>query len=243
MSRSQLCPEMQILQCCGHIDADGAVDVASRWRLRTLVHSPVDWEVLIELALRHNMLPLMYQTLSTTCDEWLPAPILTRLRALATDMAKLNFSRTRQLLYLLDLLQTHHIEAITFKGPSLTALLYDNLALRQFGDVDVLVHPQDIPRARELLLAHGYREPESGYQPDETELWQYYHAVYVEHEASQTLVDLHWRLDETCFAFPPELQDIWHHHDTCRAKIFERTHSQEFMRPSLPRASLVFDPV
>lgn len=214
MMTNPLCPEMQILLCSGHVDADGTVDDTSGLQLRALLQSPIEWETLIELALRHNMLPLLYQTLSTTCVEVVPASVLTRLRSLAAEMSMFNFSRTRQLLCLLNVLEMHDIDAITFKGPSLTALLYDNLAFRQFDDVDMLVHPQDIPRARELLLDYGYRPPTSGYQWDETELWQYCHAVYVEHEASQTLVDLHWRLDEICFPFPPALQDIWQDYDT-----------------------------
>jgi hypothetical protein len=60
------------------------------------------------------------------------------------------------MLKLLKLFDTYGIRSIPFKGPMLAATAYDNLALRQFADLDFLVHPRDFLEAKRLLLSRGY---------------------------------------------------------------------------------------
>jgi hypothetical protein len=64
---------------------------------------------------------------------------------------------TGELFKILDLLAAHGIAAIPYKGPTLAALAYGNLAFREFVDLDLLLHEHDIPRARDLLVAQGFR--------------------------------------------------------------------------------------
>lgn len=47
---------------------------------------------------------------------------------------------------------------IPYKGPALAVSVYQNLALRQFSDLDILVHTWDFHfTAQDLLIAHGWR--------------------------------------------------------------------------------------
>jgi hypothetical protein len=46
---------------------------------------------------------------------------------------------------------------VPYKGPALAALLYGNVALRQAGDLDIVVRRSEVDRARALLQARGYR--------------------------------------------------------------------------------------
>lgn len=58
----------------------------------------------------------------------------------------------------MDLFDSHGIPAIPYKGPALAVSVYQNLALRQFSDLDILVHTWDFYfSARDLLAAHGWR--------------------------------------------------------------------------------------
>jgi Uncharacterised nucleotidyltransferase len=68
-----------------------------------------------------------------------------------------SFFLTAELLKLLALFETHSISAVPFKGPILAASVYGNLSLRQFGDLDIFVHKEDIARAARLLVSQGYR--------------------------------------------------------------------------------------
>ena len=80
---------------------------------------------------------------------------LDQLRDDFNDNSRRNLFLTRELLNLLTLFETHQIPAIPFKGPVLAASVYGNLALRQFSDLDLIIHKQHVAKARELLVSAG----------------------------------------------------------------------------------------
>ena len=49
------------------------------------------------------------------------------------------------------------IPAIPYKGPALAATAYGNVGLRVFGDLDILIQKEDVPRAADMMTALGYR--------------------------------------------------------------------------------------
>jgi hypothetical protein len=44
---------------------------------------------------------------------------------------------------------------VPFKGPALAVQAYGDLSLRQYDDLDLLIHEADVPRAYQLLIANG----------------------------------------------------------------------------------------
>jgi hypothetical protein len=144
--------EIELLLCCArtHITPSRAE------RIRVLLQKDIDWEHLIQVAARNGVISLLYRSLNTTCPDAFPKAIMSQLRNFYYTSAQHNLSQTAELLKLLNLFEMHGIPAIPFKGPVLAASAYGNLALRQFGDLDILVHPQDFQKVADLLLAQGY---------------------------------------------------------------------------------------
>jgi hypothetical protein len=64
---------------------------------------------------------------------------------------------TGELLRIINLLAEEGITAVPFKGPVLSEKLYHNLALRVFGDLDILIHQDDADIVMSLLTADGYQ--------------------------------------------------------------------------------------
>src|SRR5438445_800859 len=87
----------------------------------------------------------------------MPAGVLDRLRRQAAENARRSLRLTRELVAVVRLGQSHGIPLVSLKGPILSLSVYGDIALRQFADLDVLVHRADVSRARELLLSCGYR--------------------------------------------------------------------------------------
>lgn len=146
-------PEMLLVLYCARTQLnDATVD-----QLKRLLQQPLDWDEVVESALIHRVVPLLYQALNTHVSTLVPADILEELRQEFQDNQLDNLALTQELLKLLKLLAEHQIPAIAFKGPLLAAAVYQNLALRMFSDLDILVHPQHFGEARDLLVAHGYR--------------------------------------------------------------------------------------
>ena len=146
-------PEKELLLCCSRtsLDTDG------RKRLAALLEKELDWDYTIKTARQHKVMPLLYWNLNQTCPEAVPPATLSRLRAMFETNASANLALTSELFNLLKLFEERGIPVIPYKGPVLAASVYGNLTLRQFGDLDILVRPQDVIGAEDALIAQGYR--------------------------------------------------------------------------------------
>ncbi len=187
-------PEIELLLCC----ARTSIDTAMAERIKTLLQENIDWTYLIEIASQHATKPLLYQSLSTICPEAVPQPIFDRLRNDYRANALRNMSLTKELLKLLNLFETHQIPAITYKGAALTAAMYGNLSLRQFGDLDILVQQQDFSRAKELLISQGYH-PELKFEWEESLI----------NNKTKVNVDLHKRIAPQYFPLLLDFDGLW----------------------------------
>lgn len=150
-------PEHQLLLCC----ARTALDFASISRLRAFLLQQLDWATLVSAADRHGLLPLLYTHLKAQASDLTPASWLDFLQQRFQENHRNAVYLTGVLVKVLALLESQGISAIPYKGPVLAQELYGNLALRPFGDLDLLMRHRDVPRAAELLVAHGF-VPESG---------------------------------------------------------------------------------
>jgi hypothetical protein len=203
-TRPDLRHEAELLLCCARTQLDST----RRTRLKQLPDRLVDWPYLLRMAERNGVLPLLYWNLKVCCPEAVPPDILERLRDRYERNARYNRVLTTELLKLVQLLEANGIPTVAYKGPSLAALAYGNLALRQFSDLDIVVEEQLVARAKTLLRSEGYREqkqPAVGQNRlDSIATWQ---AILVR-RADQIVVGLHWRVaPDHFFPIPPEI--IW----------------------------------
>ena len=61
------------------------------------------------------------------------------------------------LIKILNLLKQNNIDAISFKGPVQSELLYQDIGIRTFSDLDILVKKKDAVKARNLLIGQGFK--------------------------------------------------------------------------------------
>ena len=200
-------PEIDLLLCC----ARTYLDPANAERIRGLLREDVDWAYLLRTARRHGVMPLLCQNLHATCPEAVPQAILAQLRGHFHANARRNALLTKRLLTLVDLFEAHDIPVIPLKGPALAASIYGDVALRQFSDLDILVHEQDVLRAKDLLRSQGYQPRGQQTSAQETAALQVrFHSQFVSPD-SKVLVELHWRLIDWQFPFPFDLDRLWEH--------------------------------
>jgi hypothetical protein len=183
------CSEVELLLYCArtHHSEDAAEPV------RQLLAEQLDWNRLFELALQHRVLPLLYRSLSQIAPEAVPAEVMAQLRTYFHATARANLFLTRELAHLLQLLQTHGISALPFKGPVLASSIYGNLSLRQFADLDLMINQEDAFRARDLMLSQGFRL-ETPLKANGLPATLDPHEYHFVHEAKQFIVELRWQL-------------------------------------------------
>src|SRR5262245_13301200 len=85
-------------------------------RLRERLRGDLDWNVLLHLARRNGMVPLLYRHLDAVGPGVVPHEILNRLRQSFHENRLRNLSMTGELFKILDLLDAHGIAAIPYKG-------------------------------------------------------------------------------------------------------------------------------
>ncbi|MEO1558750.1 MAG: nucleotidyltransferase family protein, partial [Cyanobacteria bacterium J06632_19] len=185
-------------------------------KIKTLVKQEIDWQKLLETANFHKLIPLLYQNLNNTCPELVPNEFLFQLKRQFQANATRNLFITSQLLKLLDLLESHNIHAIPIKGAVLAVCAYGNVALRQFGDLDILVREQDAIKARDLLVSSGY---ESTYNFNREQEVARLKSPYCKdnnyfHKHTRVNLDFHWQLLQRYLSFPLEHEELWQRHDT-----------------------------
>ena len=144
--------EHQLISLC--LDVDDGVSLGRD--IRALSDSALDWEYLINFAVGHGVLPVVHKCLAAA-DSAVPQAVLDVMAVRARKYAISNLVMTSELRTLIELLRSKGIEAVPVKGPALAISAYQDIGLRQFGDLDILIHKRDVLRARETLIQRGYQ--------------------------------------------------------------------------------------
>jgi hypothetical protein len=185
------------------------VDDAAAQRVQELLRHDLDWASLLRAAEAQGMTPLLYLHLNRLAPDAVPKAVLDDLRQRFFDHARHNLLLTGELLRLLPLFAGRGIRAIPFKGPTLAAYAYGNLGLRQYTDLDLLILPADLPRARDLLAAEGYH---SGLHLTRGQQAAYLASIgqipFVK-DGGVCVTELHARIAPRDFHFPLGLERVW----------------------------------
>ena len=190
--------EIELLILCARI----SIGPETTARINAIISQIQDWEYVVQAAIRHGTIPLLYQSLNKSCPQSIPPEVLNRLRRYYRANAERNLVLTAELLKVLSLFGNRGILAIPFKGPALAERVYDDLTLRSFVDIDILVYEQDALRAFELLISHGYR-PEV--KIDSGQIRAYVKTEYslaLFGKGGEAIIELHWDMTGRYLASP-----------------------------------------
>jgi hypothetical protein len=170
---------------------------SSRDDVRAALLHDLDWPALLQKAEEHAMVPVLYWGLEQGCPGRAPLELCVRFK----DHVRANLAQTAELLHVLDILEQNRIPAIPFKGPALAVWGYGNMALRAFGDLDVLIRRDHLPGAKEVLVRAGYQlASDLHWDSADACLRSKDGEVSLEHHDSGISLDLHWRLLPNYFA-------------------------------------------
>ena len=197
--------EHELLLCC----VSPGQESVNRDRIRALVGIDIDWNYLFLLARRHAVLPLLYSSLNRTAADVVPDSEAQRLQKYFLENSARNVLLTAELCSLIERLSRNGIEAIPYKGPMLALFAYNDLSLRRFVDLDIMVRKEDVARSIDLLLAAGYElsKPLSATQRQLLQRTQ--HNLQFRRHKGQLIVELHWEVASNLFASTVQAEDLW----------------------------------
>jgi hypothetical protein len=190
-------------------------------QIRSLTLKPLDWDFIRDKAQLHALIPLLYRNLSEYCADQVPSTVLQQLESDYKENAERNRKNTLEMIRVLRELKTAHISAVPYKGPALAMLAHGDIELRKFWDLDIVIRPRDIVRAKSIIMSLGYQwHPTEGQVTGRNEarnfrVWHEYSFVYPDISPMDpdwvSAIDLHWRIAPNRFPFNVDLDDLWKH--------------------------------
>lgn len=198
-------PEIELLLSCARIRRDHEKDA----RVLALARAEINWDSLLRTALHHGVMPLLYHQLNTVCPEAVPGDFIEHLHNYFYLNAARNLLLTEELCRIVKLFEEEGIPVLSYKGPTLAASVYGELALRQFSDLDLMIHAGDIRRVSKLMIAQGYRIQFDLTPAQEASYLRSGCEILFSHEERQIFVDVHWSFLLGSFSPRLEMERFW----------------------------------
>jgi hypothetical protein len=186
---------------------------------------------MLRLVDHHRVVPQVYGALSAL-SSLLPAQPRDALHSRYEDNARKTLWFTTELIRIVSHLESAGIKALPYKGPILAQTLYGEVTQRQFCDLDVLILPADVPKAKATLLALGHScGPELRQREEPAYIGS--GCGYVFHSpAGRNLLDLQWRIVPRFYSIDFDMDSFFNRAD----EVIPGTQEQE-MEAGRPRPS------
>ncbi len=200
-STARLAPEAEILLAAGSV----AQEERRLARVREAAALGPDWSFIVRTANKNRILPLFRDAVRAAEVQGIPAEDAAELERLFKFYQFHNLRLLQLLREILSAFAEQGIAASPYKGPALALTLYEDLGLRQFYDLDLLVRPADLARARQVLERLGWRT--SAAEATRRHLERDCEAHFITHDG--VLVELHWQILPTHNRSGFQMDDFW----------------------------------
>lgn len=160
MTAPGLRPEAELVLAALSV-GDGA---DARLRASLAPGPALDWDWIGTTVHESRVAPLVADALERVDFASVPEDVAELFRARARTARLRHLGHMGELLALARALAAADVEVQVYKGPALAELLYPDPGLREYSDLDVVVLPADLARAREVVVSGGWEpvEPRAG---------------------------------------------------------------------------------
>ena len=177
-------------------------------RIRLLLREPVGWKRLFDLADRHGTQPLLYQALAGVADAVPPDEMSSLRQSYQTNMHKALFLG-RELIRIVERLSALGIEVLPYKGLALAEVIYGDIALRQSGDIDLLIRRQDFSRIRDGVRELGYTPHVTLSPAEERAYLQSGYESAFDGAAGPNLLEIQWAIQPRFYAIDFDMDGLF----------------------------------
>lgn len=168
----------------------------------------IRWPSLFECADKHGVTFLLCHTLSDLGDQ-VPAREVEWLeRRYRTNVHRTLFF-ARELIRIFDCLTALEVEAMPYKGVVLAETVYGDMAMRQPGDIDLLIRVGDFPRIRNAVRELGYTPHLALSAREEQDYLRSGYECTFDSSAGRNLLEVQWALQPRFYAVNMDMEGLF----------------------------------
>lgn len=179
----------------------------TKGRLQALLQPPHRWDVVLDLADRHGVEPLLYQALSDL-KALIPEQFVSLAQKYQTNVHK-ALMLSRELIRIVDELSAIDIEVMPYKGLALAEAVYGDIALRQSGDIDLLIRAADVAKIREALAKLGFTQPLHWSGAEERSYLKSGYECVFDGPAGRNLLEVQWAIQPRFYAVDFDVEALF----------------------------------
>jgi hypothetical protein len=172
-----------------------------------------DWRNFARTCDYHQVASFIYCRIRSLPGTIVPPGLLEHLRVRFLEVSGRNYHLAQKLVDLTTLLEQHQIPVLAYKGPTLAMAAYGDLALRSYQDLDLVIQPEHLLKAADLMTRCGFEiAPESWNpcQPENLRYVEHFHEIMLRAPDRSFFVDLHWQLaPDQARAFRLDVGSVW----------------------------------
>jgi hypothetical protein len=151
-----------------------------------------EWSSLLDFLQANWMIPFVYRKIGSLPQECLPPETITdemRQAFLVSVVRSLHMER--QLQEIIEAFGKQGVRVLVLRGPALAFSLYPDPAMRPSGDLDLLVLPEQVVQARDILESLGYKCLARRFETAR-DFFREECFIHQENPGNTFPVDLHW---------------------------------------------------
>ncbi len=178
------------------------IERIANWDLSTL-----NWGEVLRLAEQHGVLALAARNLIEYAHG-VPAKVERSLRSAYEANLRHSLWFSAELARILQQFERRQVGALPYKGPVLAQSAYGDLGLRSFSDLDFLIVPADLVRAKQALAEIGYRPSADLTAPVERLFLRTGYERSFDSAVGKNLVELQWALLPHFYGIDVRVEDL-----------------------------------
>lgn len=177
-------------------------------RIQALLQSAIRWDIVLDLADHHGVEPLLYQALSDFTNLIAPEHFKFLAQKYQTNVHK-SLMLSRELIRILDELSAVGIGVMPYKGLALAEAVYGDIALRQSGDIDLLIRASDLRKVREALAKLGFTPQLHWSRAEERSYLKSGYECVFDGTSGRNLLEVQWAIQPRFYAVDFEMEGLF----------------------------------